>query len=90
MRRFFHLLLTGKDNETYDITRFLLLIGFVSLILFAGWDVFASGHLFDPIGYSMGLTGLLFGGSSGIAVKARTEPDRSDAFENPEGIDDPR
>jgi hypothetical protein len=77
MRRFFHLLLTGKDNQTYEITRVLLFIGYLSLIVFSAFDVFVS-HRFDPLDYSAGLTGLLFGGAGGIAVKAKTEPERMD------------
>ena len=74
MTRFFRLLLTGKDNQTYEIARVLLFFGFISFIAFAAYDVFASHH-FDPLNFSAGLTGLLFGGSGGIAVKARTEPE---------------
>jgi hypothetical protein len=77
MRHFFHLLLTGKDNQTYEIARVLLFIGYMSLIVFTAYDVFASHH-FDPLDYSAGLAGLLFGGAGGIAVKAKTEPERMD------------
>lgn len=75
MRPFFHLLLTGKDNATYEIARVLLFIGFVSVVLFAGYDVFVSKHAFDVLGYCTGLSGLLFGGAGGIAIKAKTEPE---------------
>ena len=79
MRTFFRYLLTGKDNQTYEISRFLLFIGFISFIVFAAYDIFLSHH-FDPINYSTGLTGLLFGGAGGIAVKAKTEPgDKNDS-----------
>jgi hypothetical protein len=77
MKTFFRLLLTGKDNETYEIGRVLLFIGYVSFLLFSAYDVFLLHH-FDPLSFSAGLTGLLFGGSSGIAIKARTEPEKPD------------
>lgn len=77
MKAFFRLMLTGKDNETYEIARVLLFFGFIAFILFAAYDVWASHH-FDPINYSAGLTGLLFGGSGGIAIKAHTEPAAKD------------
>jgi len=77
VKRFFRLLLTGKDNETFEIARVLLLIGFLSFIAFAAYDVWRSHH-FDPLNFSAGLTGLLFGGSGGIAVKSGAEPDRKD------------
>ena len=74
MREFSRLLLTGKDNQTYEIARVLMFFGFLSFIAFAAYDVFLSHH-FDPLNFSAGLTGLLFGGSGGIAVKAHTEPE---------------
>ena len=78
MRTFFRFLLTGKDNQTYEISRVLLFIGFLSFIAFAAYDVLST-HRFDPINFSAGLTGLLFGGAGGIAVKANTEPkDKND------------
>jgi hypothetical protein len=73
MKIFFRYLLTGKDNKTYEIARFLLFIGFISLIVFTAYDVFVLKH-FDPLNFCTGLAGLLFGGSGGIAVKAHTEP----------------
>jgi hypothetical protein len=78
MRGFFRMILTGRDNETYEIARVLLFIGFFSLILFAAIDVFVSAHPFDALNYSMGLTGLLFGGSGGIAIKEHSEPKDKD------------
>ena len=74
MRGFFRLMLTGKDNQTYEIGRVLLLVGVMSFMMFGAYDVFWAHH-FDPVNYSAGLTGLLFGGSGGIAVKAGTEPE---------------
>ncbi len=73
-RLFFRLLLTGKDNQTYEIARVLLFFGFIFFVAFAAYDVFMSKR-FDPINFSAGLTGLLFGGSGGIAVKSHTEPE---------------
>lgn len=73
MKIFFRYLLTGKDNRTYEIARFLLFIGYICVIVFTAVDLFAFGH-FDPLNFSMALAGLLFGGAGGIAVKAHTEP----------------
>lgn len=78
MTCFFKMLLTGKDNQTYEIARVLLFVGFVSFLIFAAYDVLVSQHNFDPLSYSAGLTGMLFGGSSGIAIKAKTEPENKD------------
>ncbi len=72
MLRFFRLLLTEKDNETYEITRFLMMVGFFSFILFT-WIDLSQSRPFDPYGYSVGLTGILFGGAGGIAVKEKKE-----------------
>lgn len=75
MKSFFRMLLTGKDNETFEIARVLLFIGFASVLLFSGYDVLGQGHSFDALGYCTGLSALLFGGAGGIALKARTEPE---------------
>ena len=77
MSGFFRLLLTGKDNQTYEVGRVLLFVGALSFMAFGAYDVFWAHH-FDPVNYSAGLTGLLFGGSGGIAVKAHTEPEPKD------------
>lgn len=74
MKTFLRLLLTGKDNETYEIGRVLLFIGYLCFLIFSSYDVFVLHH-FDPLDFSTGLTGVLFGGASGIAIKARTEPE---------------
>ncbi len=77
MRLFFRYLLTGKDNRTYEISRFLLFLGVVSFLVFSAYDVFSTQR-FDAINFSTGLTGLLFGGAGGIAVKANAEPKDKD------------
>lgn len=75
MKRFFRLLLTGRDNKTYEIGRVLLFLGVLCFLFLSVYDALTS-HRFDPMGFSAGLAGLLFGGAGGIAVKAKTEPER--------------
>lgn len=77
MRKFLRLLLTGKDNETYEITRVLLFVGYLCFLIFSAFDVFILRE-FNPLDFSIGLTGILFGGASGIAIKAKTEPEGKD------------
>jgi hypothetical protein len=62
-------LFTGKDNNTYDISRVILFIGVISLVIFTAIRVCATKE-FDPMGFGTGMGGLLGGGGLGIGAKA--------------------
>jgi hypothetical protein len=65
--------LTGADNQTYDIGRFLWAIAFVvgiGLVIAS----FITGRHFDLQQYGIGVGALLAGGGWSLALKAKTEP----------------
>lgn len=75
MENFLQNLLTGKDNQTYDIGRILWVIGVTTFICFTAIRLYIKGE-FDAMGYGTGLGGLLTGGGLGIGLKAKTEPEK--------------
>jgi len=69
---FFKHLLTGKDNQTYDIGRVTWLLGFVAIIILAGVEVFQSQISLRELAEALGIVS----GASGASVmmKKDTEP----------------
>lgn len=74
LRKFVVHMLTGKDNETFDISRVLLLLTGITFVGVSVFHVIAT-HTWDPVAYGAGAAGVLGGGAAGVAVKAKTEPD---------------
>lgn len=66
-------LLTGADNSTHDVGRWLWLAGFVAYIAFQGYAIL-KGQSWDPQEFAIGLGAVLALGGAGVAVKASTEP----------------
>ena len=66
-------LLTGKDNQTHDISRVLGFVSVLSGIFFQVVSLFM-GLPFDLISYGMGITSLLVGTSASVKLKETTEP----------------
>jgi hypothetical protein len=73
MRRFFHDLFTGTDNDTYDIGRVLWFQSIQAFMILSGYALY-QGWEFDPIAWGGGLAALLGGGGAAIGLKASTEP----------------
>lgn len=69
MNPFFKHLFTGKDNQTYDISRVMLCVGFVAYIIFTGFHVYTKGE-FDSSGFGVGMGSFLGGSGMGIGAKA--------------------
>lgn len=66
---------TGKDNNHFDLSHVLWALGVLSLIGLE-WDAVHFHHeMFDPIKFSIGLSGLLATGGWGVAQKYNAEPD---------------
>lgn len=85
IRRIMSNLLTGKDGVTHDPARYVLVFGsagYLLLALFYGVYQTIHGHAvnFMDIGTGYGL--VAGGGSAGVALKAKTEPEQG-------GNDDP-
>lgn len=66
-------LLSGIDNATPDIARWLWLAGFIAYIAFQGYAIL-KGQSWDPQEFAIGLGAVLALGGAGVAVKASTEP----------------
>lgn len=77
MNTFFKAVLTGKDNETYDVGRVLLLLGGIVFLSCTMIAVLKSLQFdMEKFGYGMGT--LLGGGGIGIGAKGHTEPGAGD------------
>ena len=72
MKEVFRQLLTGKDNETYDIGRVTWLIGFVSIIGIAAYEVMDNTVSLRELAEALGIVS----GAGGVAVgmKQGSEP----------------
>jgi hypothetical protein len=66
-------LLTGKDNETYDIGRVTWLIGLVAVIALAFYEVLYSTVSIRELAESLGIVSAAGGAS--VAMKSKTEPE---------------
>jgi hypothetical protein len=65
-------LLTGKDNETYDIGRVTWLLGLVTIIALAVYEVFHTSVSLRELAESLGIVSAAGGAS--VMMKKDTEP----------------
>jgi len=65
-------LLTGKDNETYDIGRVTWLIGLVAVVALAFYEVMYSTVSIRELAEALGIVSAAGGAS--VAMKSKTEP----------------
>lgn len=70
---FFKHLFTGIDGVTYDPARALWIVGIVSFLVFAGYEVWNTKH-FDMVNFSVAYGTLLAAGAAGVKIKESTEP----------------
>ena len=65
-------LLTGKDNQTYDLARVTWLLGFIAVIGLAGYEVMHGAVNLRELAEALGIVS----GASGASVmmKKDTEP----------------
>jgi hypothetical protein len=72
MKAFFQQLLTGKDNQTYDIARVTWLVGFVAIIAIAGFEAIRLSVSLRELAEALGIVS----GAGGVSVMAKkdTEP----------------
>lgn len=64
---------TGIDNNTVDVARVLWIVGVLSFLGFAGYEVYKSGH-FNMTDFSIAYGTLLAAGAAGVKIKESTEP----------------
>ena len=73
MDNFLRQLLTGKDNETYDIGRFTWLVGTFAVIILAFYQVI-NGHVnIRELAESLGI--ISAAGGASVAMKYKSEPE---------------
>ena len=73
MRLILKQLLTGKDNQTYDLGRVSWLIGMVAVILLAGYEVMHSTVSLRELAESLGI--ISAAGGASVAMKSKAEPE---------------
>jgi hypothetical protein len=62
-------LLTGKDNQTYDIGRVTWLFGFISVIALAGYEVMHGTVNLRELAEALGIVS----GAGGVSVMAKKD-----------------
>jgi hypothetical protein len=72
--KFIRDILTGADNETYAISRIIVLSGAIAFIGLAIYDVVIQGHRFDAQNYGIGFGGAMTGLCAGLSFGAKAEP----------------
>ena len=66
-------LLTGKDNETHDIGRWLAVLTVLAGIGYQGWAIY-KGQPFDLQNFGVGAGALFTGVGAMLKLKEGTEP----------------
>jgi len=70
--QFIKQLLTGKDNETYDIGRVTWLVSLIAVIALAFYEVMNNSVSIRELAESLGIVSAAGGAS--VAMKGKTEP----------------
>ncbi len=76
LRKFFKDILTGKDNQTYDMGRLLWVQGAISYCIIAFFAVYKGQH-WDPIAFGSGFAAILAAGGAALKIKESTEPNKN-------------
>ena len=72
MREFFKHLLTGKDNQTYDIGRVTWLLGLIAVICLAAYEVVHTNVSLRELAEALGIVS--GAGGASVMMKKDTEP----------------
>lgn len=73
MRRQVKQVLTGRDNETYDIGRISLFIASMAFLVFTGYDLYLNKK-FDAQAFGLGFGSMSAGAGALLKLKENTEP----------------
>jgi len=71
-------LMTGKDNKTHDVFRWLVLLSVLVAICLSIYVVVERGDKFDIQSYGLGLGSVLAAAGLALKLKENTEPGPSD------------
>ena len=66
-------LLTGKDNQTYDIARVSWMVGMIAVIALAAYEVMHNTVSLRELAESLGIVSAAGGAS--VGMKGKTEPE---------------
>jgi hypothetical protein len=72
MKEFFTHLLTGKDNQTFDIGRVTWLIGFIAILGIAAYEVMSGPVSLRELAESLGIVS--GAGGASVMMKKDAEP----------------
>jgi hypothetical protein len=72
MKQLFQQLLTGKDNQTYDIGRVTWFVGFIAIISIAAFEVMHSNISLRELAEALGIVS--GAGGASVMLKKDTEP----------------
>jgi len=72
MRQIFQHLLTGKDNETYDIGRVTWFLGFIAVIVIAAFEVMHTTVSLRELAEALGIVS--GAGGASVMMKKDAEP----------------
>jgi len=67
-------MLTGKDNETYDLGKLLWALGVLVFLFLSVW-AFIKGAVWDGVLFGTGFGVVLMAGAGSTKLKASTEPE---------------
>ena len=73
MKNILKQLLTGKDNETYDIGRVTWFLGFIAVISIAAFEVMNSNVSLRELAEALGI--ISGAGGASVMMKKDSEPD---------------
>jgi len=75
MKKFFRDILTGCDNQTYDVGRVGMFIGLISLIGLEIQQIIITHQIsFNPINFATAVGIILGAGGAALKLKENTEP----------------
>jgi hypothetical protein len=66
-------LVTGIDNQTHDVVRWMGLLGSLFMIFYQGYSLIVN-KVFNPQEFAIGYSSLLAGIGIGVRLKASSEP----------------
>jgi hypothetical protein len=72
MKQIFQHLLTGKDNETYDIGRVTWFLGFIAVIVIAAFEVMHTTVSLRELAEALGIVS--GAGGASVMMKKDAEP----------------
>jgi hypothetical protein len=65
---------TGPDNKTHDVVRWVAALGSLHALFLCGWDVVGLHNHFDIQNYGVGFGAMLTGVGAALGLKKDTEP----------------